>query len=343
MSKERERTLAHRRQVEEIFDRALDVAPEARAAFLERECAGDDELRREVEELLDVQREQTGSLLRSATGGVISALADLHPSLQALSLAPGMQIGRYQLGRSLGQGGMGTVFLAHDPRLDRSVAIKFLHAATRAMTERFLVEARTTARCKHDNIVVIHDVEEVDGRPYMVLEYLEGEPLRRRLVDRVGTGETSPATPAARSREAAAATPAMPVSEVLSLVVPVVRALVCAHQHGIVHRDLKPENVFLCTSGTVKVLDFGIAKALSDARAMETTRDGSAGAPAIAPEQHVVTEQGALLGTLPYMSPEQWGADQVDERTDIWAAGIMLYEMLAGKHPLAPRSYSKLL
>jgi serine/threonine protein kinase len=340
MNEERERTLARKRQVEKIFDQALDVAFEARSAFLEDVCEGDDELRREVEALLEVERAQTSSRLPAAGLAVASILADLHPSLQGLSLVPGMQVDRYELLRSLGQGGMGTVFLAHDRRLHRLVAIKFLHVTTREMTARFLAEARTTARCRHENIVVIHDVDEIDGRPYMVLEYLEGEPLRRRLVG-LDTGETAAATPAARSREAGHVPPSMPVADALSLVIPVVRALVCAHEHGIVHRDLKPENVFLCSSGAVKVLDFGIAKALSDA-GEEDIDAISTSAPTAAPRGGVVTKQGALIGTLPYMSPEQWGAGEIDERTDIWAVGIMLYEMLAGRHPLGTSSYSRM-
>ncbi len=332
-------TVTHKRRVEEIFDAALDVAPEERSAFLVRACAGNDELQREVEELLEVEREQTLGLLPSGELAMISALAGLHPSLKGLSLAPGMQLGRYQLLRSLGQGGMGTVFLAHDKRLHRRVAIKFLHAATQEMTERFLAEARNTARCKHENIVVLHDVDEIDGHPYMVLECLEGEPLRQRLAGLAGISMTT--TQEGSHREVEATTTVVPVAEVLELVIPVVRALVCAHAQGIVHRDLKPENVFLCGNGTVKVLDFGIAKALTDIihSSIGLATTGSA----LGPEEPIVTEQGALLGTLPYMSPEQWGTDEIDERTDLWAVGIMLYEMLAGQHPLVPLSYGKML
>jgi WD40 repeat protein/serine/threonine protein kinase len=329
-------TMTRKRRVEEIFDAALDVAPEERAAFLARACAGNDELRWEVEELLEVEREQTFGLLPSGELPMGSVLGDLHPSLKELSLAPGMQLGRYELLRSLGQGGMGTVFLAHDKRLHRRVAIKFLHAATPDMTERFLAEARNTARCKHENIVVIHDVDELGGRPYMVLELLEGEPLRQRLAGLADSGEIT--TRNVRLRDAAPV-PGLAVPEVLALVIPVVRALVCAHAQGIVHRDLKPENVFLCGNGTVKVLDFGIAKALVDLRSSVSLAVSTL---TLLTQDHVVTEQGALLGTLPYMSPEQWGIDEIDERTDLWAVGIMLYEMLAGQHPLAPLSYGKM-
>ena len=332
-------TVTRKRRVEEIFDAALDVAPEERSAFLVRACTGNDELQQEVKGLLEVEREQTLGLLPSGELAMMSALVDLHPSLKGLSLAPGMQLGRYQLLRSLGQGGMGTVILAHDARLHRRVAIKFLHAVTREMTERFLAEARNTARCKHENIVVLHDVDEVDGHPYMVLECLEGEPLRQRLAGLVGTSVTT--TAGGSHRHVEGTTTAVPIAEVLEVIIPVVRALVCAHAQGIVHRDLKPENVFLCGNGTVKVLDFGIAKALTDSIHDSIGLAATASAPGL--EGGIVTEQGALLGTLPYMSPEQWGMDEIDERTDLWAIGIMLYEMLAGQHPLAPLSYSKMM
>jgi serine/threonine protein kinase len=333
-------TLAWKRQVEELFDAALDLPPEERAIFLERACAND-ALRREVEDLLEVEREQSLGLLPSGDLAMPSGVADLHPSLKGLPLVPGMQIGRYELLRSLGQGGMGTVFLAYDKRLRRRVAIKFLHAATPEMTLRFLAEARTTARCKHENIVILYDVDEVDGYPYMVLEHLEGESLRQRLAGLEGNRDTASATPAARRREAGAVTPAMPVADVLSLVIPVVRALVWAHKQGIVHRDLKPENIFLCSNGIIKVLDFGIAKVLTDTYGSNGIT-GDVAIHATTQAEHMVTAQGALLGTLPYMSPEQWGTGAIDERTDIWAMGIMLYEMLAGRHPLAPLSYARL-
>jgi hypothetical protein len=170
----------------------------------------------------------------------------------------------------------------------------------------------------------------------MVLEHLDGEPLRRRLGRLAGS-----AAPALL--DAPDAAPAMPVAEARAIAIPLVRALGRAHDHGIVHRDLKPENVFLCSDGVVKVLDFGIAKVLADAPGPDSTTVGPAAVAATTVVQEVfLTQQGAVLGTLPYMSPEQWGTDAVDERTDIWAVGIMLYEMLAGRHPLAPLSPGKI-
>ncbi|NMO14060.1 serine/threonine-protein kinase [Pyxidicoccus fallax] len=241
-----------------------------------------------------------------------------HPS----QLGPGMRINHYELIRQLGSGGMGTVFLARDTRLGRRVAIKLLHTENPEFTRRFILEARATAQCSHENIVIIHEVGEVAGSPYMVLEFLQGQPLNKLL-------KASPRLPPARAVE---------------LMTPVLRALACAHERKIVHRDLKPENILVTDSGTIKVLDFGIAKVLQpDERAGEVSPRAVAAelralASSGAPDEAIhLTRQGALLGTMAYMSPEQWGSGaSIDHRTDIWAVGIMLFRMLAGRHPLDP-------
>ena len=235
----------------------------------------------------------------------------------------------------LARGGMGVVFLARDTRLGRRVAVKFLHRDAPTMTERFLVEARATARCHHENIVVIHEVGVHQDMPFLVLEYLDGAPLSTLLKNG-----------AMRPRRA------------VELIVPVVRALECAHQHNIVHRDLKPDNIMVTRSGLVKVLDFGIAKILG------ATRDvgGSCDTPAEAGDAVsadaftdlapvALTAQGRWIGTAPYMSPEQWlpspgssardrharrpGGQIIDQRSDLWALGAILYQMVIGRHPLA--------
>ena len=236
-------------------------------------------------------------------------------------LRAGVRVGKYELIRELGRGAMGRVFLARDTKLGRRVAIKFLNADH--LGDRFMVEARTTAKCAHENIVVIHDVSEHEGRPYMVLEYLEGQTLRELL-----------GRPLSAHRA-------------VELVIPVVRAMVQAHSAGIVHRDLKPDNIFVTSSGTIKVLDFGIAKLLN--RRTVGIDKRSAPLP-LGLEDTAITRDGVILGTMPYMSPEQWqvrdrsdGSDlDVDHRSDIWAVGIILYEMLCGRHPLAPLSRERL-
>ena len=259
---------------------------------------------------------------------LVTAAPDAMPSLPFRGLPPaGQRIGQYELIRELGRGGMGAVYLARDTKLGRRVAIKFLRSAQPEQTARFLLEARATARCQHENIVVIHDVGEHDGHPFMVLEYLRGTPLSKLLDS---------------ERK-------MPANRAVELMVPVVRALVRAHEHQIVHRDLKPDNILVSESGTVKVLDFGIAKLVQEPFPLEAVKDelsGKNAAPNLAAAELSIppslaedsdpwlTQQGMLLGTLPYMSPEQWGADTVDHRTDVWAVGIMLFQMVAGQHPL---------
>ncbi|HJZ83563.1 MAG TPA: protein kinase [Polyangia bacterium] len=247
---------------------------------------------------------------------VVASEADEAASAPALEptsreLIPGLHIRQYELIRELGRGGMGQVFLARDTKLGRRVAMKFLSAISTEFTERFLVEARATAQCSHENIVVIHEVDQHRGRPYMVLEYLEGATLRNETQDK-----------------------RLPASRAVELMVPVLRALARAHEFGIVHRDLKPENIFVTSTGTVKVLDFGIAKLFSQ-------RDRVA--PSAAEPGHLaVTQQGSLMGTLAYMAPEQFWHD-VDPRADLWAVGIILFELVAGRHPLTPLTTQSVL
>ncbi|WP_437275131.1 protein kinase [Sorangium sp. So ce375] len=236
----------------------------------------------------------------------------------------GARIGHYELLRELGQGGMGVVFLARDTRLARLVAIKLLTRLSSGGVQRFLVEARATARCKHEHIVTIYDVNEHDGYPYMVLEYIEGQSLRSWMDQRrpVDAGEEVSTAP-------------LPPSLAVDMMVPVVRALASAHASGIVHRDLKPENIMLDASGAIKVVDFGIAK-LRDDEASRATRDSKAG-------DTRLTRDGGIIGTLPYMSPEQWRGREIDPSSDVWAMGILLHELVLGAHPLAPCSRADLL
>jgi serine/threonine protein kinase len=258
---------------------------------------------------------------------------DTHATGPGSVPAVGTRIQHYELIRQLGSGGMGTVFLARDTRLGRRVAIKFLHSASPEVTKRFILEARATARCSHENIVIIYEVGEHQGSPFMVLEYLQGTPLNKLIAGQ-----------------------RLPPARAVEIIVPVVRALATAHALGIVHRDLKPDNIIVTESGSIKVLDFGIAKVLQDpdnpaeqehevpahvamAAAAATPHTGATHASALNLDEDIsnLTRRGAIMGTLPYMSPEQWrGGQHVDHRTDIWAVGIMLFRMIAGKHPLDP-------
>ncbi|ACY17818.1 protein kinase domain-containing protein [Haliangium ochraceum] len=241
----------------------------------------------------------------------------------------GRGFGQYELIRPLGHGGMGQVFLGRDTRLGRLVALKFLRYREDASATRFLDEARATARCNHPHIVTIYEVGEHQGAPYMVLEYLPGRTLREWLTQRSERqGIFDQAGHAERPF-------GLSLSYAVDLMLPVVRALVYAHERGIVHRDLKPENIMLAEAGSLKVLDFGIAMVTEGAEAdvsFEQAED-TPGSVATAVE----------AGTPFYMAPEQWSGDEVDHRCDIWAAGLILFELLCGAHPLAPITRVKLV
>ena len=329
-----------------------------------RRIGGDDSVARPV------QRELTNELRRkqSAMETDAAPLVGERAPARAASLAPyagsiargrtrfpaGTTVNHYEIIRPLGQGGMGEVYLARDTRLGRRVALKFLLTVDSQLSARFTVEARATAQLTHENIVALYDVGEHDGLPYMVLEYVPGKTLAAWLKERREDGGLGRSTgvPAARAAE---------------LMLPVARALQCAHEAGIVHRDLKPANIMLGENGTVKVVDFGIAKLLGDASGRahdddaprsrasmpmptpvaltpdDDTQGALAHADALAALTQIdamaaLTQADAVVGTHAYMAPEQWGSEPVDGRTDLWAIGVMLYLMVTGEHPLAPLS-----
>ena len=219
-----------------------------------------------------------------------------------MGLEAGAKLGPYQIQSLIGAGGMGEVYRAHDSRLERTVAIKVLPAsfsADRERLQRFSQEARAAAALNHPNILSIFDIGEGQGAPYVVSELLEGETLRERL--RTG---------------------ALPTRKVIDYAVQVARGLAAAHEKGIVHRDLKPENLFLTNDGRVKILDFGLAK---------LTRPEDSGGSGNTLTAQVATEAGVVMGTAGYMSPEQVRGKPADHRSDIFAFGAILYEMISGK------------
>jgi eukaryotic-like serine/threonine-protein kinase len=216
-------------------------------------------------------------------------------------LGAGSRLGPYEIGAPLGAGGMGEVYRARDTRLDREVAIKVLPAHLAEDSEalaRFEREAKAVAALSHPNILAIHDFGRIEGQVFAVTELLEGETLRQRL--ELG---------------------ALPVRKVAEIGVRIAEGLAAAHEKGIVHRDLKPENLFLCRDGRVKILDFGLAKAIEPA--------GDGGRTLAGPPTEV-TSAGTLLGTAAYMAPEQVRGAVADHRTDIFAFGAVLFEMLSG-------------
>jgi serine/threonine protein kinase len=320
-----------------LFESAMDLSTSAQKDFLDRECDGEVELRRRLERLLENDRKAAprGHLPREEADVSQPTQEICDPPRQRDAPArddgpaPGSSLGQYELIRELGRGGMGKVYLARDLRLGRLAAIKVVASSDANLTERFLTEARATARCRHENIVVIYEVGEQDNHPFMALEYLQGQTLREWL-DRRRYQMPGVETPSMFP-------PLAPMAAV-ELIIPVVRALVCSHEMGIVHRDLKPENIMLTDSGAIKVLDFGIAKLLAAPPAIAWVAGDEIA------EQTALTATGTCMGTLPYMSPEQLKAEkQIDHRCDIWAVGIMLYEMVAGQHPLAPLSRERLM
>ncbi|HEY1555478.1 MAG TPA: serine/threonine-protein kinase, partial [Kofleriaceae bacterium] len=245
------------------------------------------------------------------------------PPRKLLDFSKNGNIDRFELIRELARGGMGQVFLARDTKLGRKVAIKFLLHDDPDFVQRFLVEARATARCTHENIVTIYEVGEFQGLPYMVLEYLEGKTLSDVL-----EGQPS-------------------AKQFTELMIHVVRALERAHEHGIVHRDLKPSNIFVTDRGQVKVLDFGVARVIDRAGVLTETIAARAETQELRLSEtgSNVTFTGSgdsLVGTMPYMSPEQWGADVVDSQSDLWAVGIMFWRALTNVHPAATMAPDRL-
>ena len=236
-----------------------------------------------------------------------------------MSLASGTRLGPYEILSLLGVGGMGEVYRARDPRLGRDVAIKVLPTAFSADPDRlrrFEQEARAAAALNHPNILAVYDIGTHNGAPYIVSELLEGETLRDRL--------------AKQAKASASATPALtkdgaglPVRRTVDYAIQITHGLAAAHEKGILHRDLKPENLFVTADGRVKILDFGLAK-LTQGEA------GLAGGSNL-PTASLETEPGMLLGTMGYMSPEQVRGQTADHRSDIFAFGAILYEMLSGQ------------
>jgi len=222
-----------------------------------------------------------------------------------MALSPGTRLGPYEILAPLGAGGMGEVYRARDPRLDREVAIKVLPeevATDPDRLRRFEKEAKAAAALDHTNILDVHDIGTHDGFPYVVTELLEGESLREGL--RKG---------------------GITIRKAVEYAVQIARGLAAAHDKGIVHRDLKPENLFVTKNGLVKILDFGLAKLMLRERSGEEASNTASVSDS--------TEPGAVLGTVGYMSPEQVRGRAVDHRSDVFSFGTLLYEMLAGRHP----------
>ena len=281
-------------RVKRVLEGALACDDSERQAYLAEACGADAVLRARIDRLL-------GAGDRVETFLETPAVLMLEPHVREdLS---GRVVDSYQLVSRLGAGGMGEVYLAHDAKLDRPVALKFLSpdlAVDRDRLRRFHQEARAASSLNHPHIVVVHDFGEVDDRPYLVTEFIDGETLRHRL-------QRGPLT----------------MRDVVDIGVQLASALAAAHARGLVHRDIKPENIMLRPDGYAKVLDFGLAKLAAPGESPdENCRD-------------LRTRPGMVVGTPRYMSPEQIRGLDVDVRSDVWSLGVVLYEMATGRLPFA--------
>lgn len=303
-------------QVGKLYEVVSELAPGERAPYLSQACGGDAELRREVESLLAAE-ESVGDFIAAPA---LKDAANLL-STQAPGLLLGKQLGHYQILSFIGAGGMGEVYAARDTRLGRRVALKLLPAIVARDADRlrrFEQEARAIGMLNHPNILTIHDIGTYEGAPYIVSELLEGQTLRELF-------KTEPLSP----------------RKAIDFALQTARGLAAAHERGVVHRDLKPENLFITHDQRVKILDFGLAKLTENRNGALGLAKNTDELPAAAafvlssagtrlPQS---TAPGLVMGTVGYMAPEQVRGDEADHRADIFAFGVILYELFAGQRP----------
>lgn len=285
-------------QIKHVFNSALAYEPGQRSSFLSSACDSDPDLRKEVESLL-AAHEKDGSFIDSPAYHAPNATGE--PALKA-----GQMLGAYEITSFIGRGGMGEVYLAHDSRLKRKVALKLLPSLftkDEDRLRRFEQEARAASALNHPNIIVIYEIYEADSTLVMATEFVDGETLRQRLIIE-----------------------RLKLREVLNISIQIADALAAAHKAGIVHRDIKPENIMIRPDGYVKVLDFGLAK-LAEPDSEEALLEAST--------REINTGSGVVIGTVGYMSPEQARGQTVDARSDIFNLGAVIYEMASGQKPFS--------
>jgi len=297
-------------QISRIFNKALSLDTEERTAFVADECGVDESLRSEVEKLIAAHSNASaekfiGGLAAEAAAPLLLNDDNLEPAPKVLT--EGQQVGTYyEILKALGAGGMGEVYLARDSRLGRTVALKVLTpeiSRDERRMQRFRQEAEVASSLNQPNILTVFEFGEVDGLTFLATEFVDGETLRDHLRPK-----------------------SLKLGEIIDIGIQVLAALDAAHEAHIVHRDMKPENVMIRRRDhVVKVLDFGLAKV------SEKSKKGEASEAATA----FKTAPGTIVGTINYLSPEQARSDEVDERTDIWSTGVMMYEMVAGKVPFS--------
>jgi serine/threonine protein kinase/DNA-binding winged helix-turn-helix (wHTH) protein/tetratricopeptide (TPR) repeat protein len=315
-------------EFERIFLAALERPESERAAFLEEACAGGGALREEVESLLRAHQE-AGSFLQSPA--IELAAKDLaRDDSEGRQIEEGEQsrigkiVSHYRILSRLGGGGMGIVYEAEDTRLHRKVALKFLPAGWAedpAVLARFQREARAASALNHPNICIIHEVDEVEGQPFLVMELMEGETLKHLIAGKP-----------------------LPTAQLLELGMQIADALEAAHARGIVHRDIKPANIFVTERGEAKILDFGLVKRTASGgnkKGVERA-EGEEASTTSSHDAHG-TIPGMAMGTAAYMSPEQARGEEVDARTDLFSFGAVLYEMATGRQAFPGSSGAEIL
>ena len=290
-------------KIETLYHAALEQEPRKRPAFLRKVCGEDVELRREIESLLDYDAKAQEFIEAPALEVAAKQLAEAQADV-----ARKRRVSGYEILSPIGSGGMGEVYLARDLRLQRRVAIKFLPllaSDNQQARKRFLREARLAAQLDHPNICTIHEVREEDGASFIVMQYIEGETLAHRI----------------RRKPLA-------LGDALDIAIQIADALAEAHSHAIIHRDIKPQNIIINSRKQVKVLDFGLAKRVKTGSQAESGAD----------LHSIISTPGLIVGTAPYMSPEQVRGKDLDARTDIFSFGAVIYEMLSGRSPFAASS-----
>jgi eukaryotic-like serine/threonine-protein kinase len=296
----------HWDSLKEIFHAALVLEPDERAAYLDKACDGDPSLRSAVESLLG-SHDETGNFVDTPA---YQAAAEM--VREGGELKVGHTVSHYRILSLLGEGGMGQVYLAEDTKLKRNVALKVLpvSASDENARKRLLREARAAAALDHPNICGIHEVGEANGTSYIAMQYIEGETLDVLL-------KHGP----------------LASDQALSIATQIADALAAAHDRKVIHRDIKPQNIMLTGRRHAKILDFGIAKVGTDGGIFDSEGE----------TQSLLTKRGTIVGTVPYMSPEQVKGEVLDARSDIFSFGSVFYEMLSGNRPFAAKTTAEVI
>jgi hypothetical protein len=303
------------RLTEQIVEAALRLRPGSRRSFVRKSCADDESLYKDIESLL-AQEQDAACFLETPAHAADPDATDCERSQIAWrEFSAGINVGPYRVLSYLGGGGMGQVYRATDTRLGRDVALKFISGPASnspQALERFKRESQAASSLNHPNICTLYDIGEYEGRPFLVIELLDGQSLRERLAAGV-----------------------LPMVEAVSIAMQILAALDALHAKGIVHRDVKPANIFVTPSGQAKLVDLGLAKSLQRQppwSSEPSEREGAAASDA------TITRDGSILGTAAFMSPEQARGEEVDTRTDLFSLGGALYQMATGHLPFTGSS-----